>query len=151
MTKKQQREFVYNKYNGMCAYCGEQLQKSWHVDEIEPCMRTFKYRRDEKGRIMTNAKGNDLKDVVIQYPERIHIDNQNPACASCNIQKHSQSLEAFRQQIKNFVNSLNLYSTQYKFAKRYNLVKETDIEVKFFFENFELTSPTKQPISNEHN
>jgi hypothetical protein len=60
----------------------------------------------------------------------------NPACASCNIQKNSYSLEQFRTNIKQFVNSLNEYSTQYKFAKRYGLVSENNIDVKFYFETF---------------
>jgi len=62
------------------------------------------------------------------------LENLNPACPSCNIQKKSYSLEQFRENIKKFVGSLNKYSTQYKFAKKYGLIEETEIEVKFYFE-----------------
>jgi hypothetical protein len=48
--------------------------------------------------------------------------------------KHSYSLEYFRETIKKFVNSLNLYNNQYKFAKKYGLVQETEKEVIFYFE-----------------
>jgi len=44
------------------------------------------------------------------------------------------TLEQFRESIKNFVTNLNKYNNQYKFAKKYGLVSENDIEVKFYFE-----------------
>ena len=62
------------------------------------------------------------------------LENYNPSCPSCNIQKNSYTLEQFRDNIKKFVNSLNQYNTQYKFAKRYGLVKETEVDVAFYFE-----------------
>ena len=34
MTKKE-RELIFNKYNGKCAYCGCELKKGWHIDHIE--------------------------------------------------------------------------------------------------------------------
>jgi hypothetical protein len=132
--KKEERQKIFDKYGGRCAYCGCELQKGWHVDEIDPVVRGFKYRQDENGKRIRGDNGEHLKDAFMKYPERVHIDNQNPACASCNIQKHSQSLEGFRQGISGFVNSLNQYHSIYRFAKRYGLVVETGIEVKFYFE-----------------
>jgi len=111
MTK---REKVYNKFNGKCAYCGCDLQKGWHIDHIEP--------------MISDLRGGYAK------PENDNFSNLNPSCASCNVQKNSHTLEQFRRNIKQFVASLNQYSTQYKFAKRYGLVSENDIEVKFYFE-----------------
>lgn len=124
---KKDREFIFNKYGGRCAYCGDPLQKGWHVDEVEPIRRNHVWNR-EKSRWEQN------KEHPCVHPERLHIDNQNPACPSCNINKHSESLEDFRAAIKKYVQSLNLYSTQYKIAKRYGLVQETGVEVKFYFE-----------------
>ncbi len=123
MTKKE-RQIVFDKYNGKCAYCGCELQKGWHVDHIEPIVRNWWNGTCEK-------------------PENETLENYNPSCASCNIQKNSHSLEQFRENIKQFVNSLNLYSTQYKFAKKYGLVKETEIEVKFYFETLTQQLDTK--------
>lgn len=114
MNKK--RKLIYDKYKGKCAYCGCELPKLWHIDHIEPVVRDW---------INKECKNPHLKD---------NIENQNPSCAPCNIQKNSYSLEQFRENIKKFVNSLNQYSTQYKFAKKYGLLKETDIEVVFYFE-----------------
>ena len=114
MTKKE-RELIFNKYNGKCAYCGCELKKGWHIDHIEPIVRNWLNGTCEK-------------------PENENLENYNPSCPSCNIQKNSYTLEQFRKNIKQFVRSLNQYSTQYKFAKKYGLISETDIEVKFYFE-----------------
>ena len=112
---KKTRDLVKSKYNNKCAYCGCELQKGWHIDHIEPIVRNWKNGTCEK-------------------PENENLENYNPSCASCNIQKNSYTLEQFRENIKQFVNSLNQYSTQYKFAKKYGLVKEIEIEVKFYSE-----------------
>lgn len=115
MTKKEERLFVFTKYSGRCAYCGDELPKIWHIDHIEPIVRN----------IDGSCANPHLKN---------NIDNYNPSCVACNIQKSSFTLEQFRSNIKQFVNSLNEYSTQYKFAKRYGLITETKTDVKFHFE-----------------
>ena len=112
---KKERELIFNKYNGKCAYCGCELKKGFHVDHIEPIVRNWLNGTCEK-------------------PENENLENYNPSCPSCNIQKNSYNLEQFRENIKQFVNSLNKYSTQYKFAKKYGLISENEIEVKFYFE-----------------
>lgn len=123
--KKTDRELIFNKYDGKCAYCGCELIKGWHADHIEPIVRDFIYNKN-KQRFKTNG--------ICRNPENDNLQNYNPSCPSCNIQKNSYTLEQFRENIKQFVNSLNQYSTQYKFAKKYGLVSENDIEVKFHFE-----------------
>lgn len=123
--KQKDRQILFNKYGGKCAYCGDELKKGWHADHIEPIVRNFKYDK-EKGRFKT--------DGTCRKPENENIENYNPSCASCNIQKNSFSIEEFRHNIKKFVESLNKNSTQYKFAKRYGLIKETEAEVQFYFE-----------------
>lgn len=112
MTK---RERIAAKTNNRCGYCGDPLQKGWHLDHIEPVLRQ--------------------KDGTMERPENNTESNLMAACPSCNRQKNRCTLEDFRHNIKQFVNSLNRYSTQYKFAKRYGLVHETGLEkVKFYFE-----------------
>ncbi len=126
MSKKL-RDFLFNKYNGRCAYCGDILEKGWHIDEIEPVRRNRIYDRVKKKFVIN-------KDNPMQHPERLTIENQNPSCPSCNINKHSLSLEEFRLLIKGFMKHLNEKSTQYKIAKRYGLVQENEIDVVFYFE-----------------
>lgn len=133
--KKSEREIVFNKFGGKCAYCGYNLKKGWHVDEIEPVRRHWQYSKDENGnRILDRGKGDYLKVNTCMHPERFHIDNQNPSCASCNINKHSDSLEDFRKNIAAYMKHLNGVNTQYKIAKRYGLIEETEKPVVFYFE-----------------
>lgn len=113
--KKAEREIVRMKFGGKCAYCGCELTKSFHVDHIEPIVRNW-------------------WNGTCNKPQNENEANYNPSCASCNTMKSSHSLDEFRRIIGQFTNSLNLYSTQYKFAKRYGLVQETEKEVVFYFE-----------------
>ncbi len=124
MASKKDREIIFKKFDGKCAYCGCELQKGWHVDELLPCRRNFKY--DEIRHYVW--------DGTYEHPERLHIDNQMPSCPSCNINKHSDTIEEFRHLIENFINSLNRDSTQYKIAKRYGLISENPRPVVFYFE-----------------
>lgn len=114
MNKK--RKAIWNKSNGKCWYCGCDLpEKGWHADHFEPVVR-------------------NLSSGEYEYPERDNPDNLVPSCASCNRVKSSMPLESFRAIIQGFVNSLNRDSTQYKFAKRYGLIEEKPIKIKFWFE-----------------
>lgn len=126
--KKGDRQKIFDKYGGRCAYCGCELVKGWHVDEIQPIRRNWEY--------MPDANGYNTRKVYTDclHPERLHIDNQNPACASCNINKHSEFLEQFRLNIASYMKHLNEISTQYKIAKRYGLIQETNKPVQFYFE-----------------
>lgn len=153
--KKKDREIIFNKYGGRCAYCGEELQKGWHVDEIEPVRRNRKWvqahwrdKITKEKYIPTLLAGLSEQQISEKFewfpggwkadgamhPERFNIDNQNPACASCNINKHSGTLEEFRKLIAGFMKHLNEINTQYKIAKRYGLVKEDIKPVVFYFE-----------------
>ena len=134
MTRKERREIIYNKFGGSCAYCGVDLKPGWHVDELLPVRRNMKWNSDKRRYI---------HDGTYEHPERLHIDNQMPSCPSCNINKHSMSLDDFRSLIKGFVVSLNRDSTQYKVAKRYGLIFECDAEVEFYFEKYNRLTKTK--------
>lgn len=153
--KKKDREIVFNKFGGKCAYCGIKLEKGWHVDEILPIRRKYEYldsywqHKETKERIrsrnnlpeteLSNYKfvNSKLAQIGCMYPERLNIDNQMPSCASCNINKHSMSLEEFRKLIQGFMKHLNELNTQYKIAKRYGLVKENIKPVVFYFETLQ--------------
>lgn len=156
MTKAD-RDKVFNKYSGHCAYCGCELQKGWHVDHIQAVVRKFKavyqhWKHVDTGEILEQNDGLRLlrnmpdrdkweyikrKEVPdgFTYPENDTPENSNPACHSCNITKATLGIEGFRQYVQNTVESLNKNKyAAYKFAKRYGLIQETGIEVKFYFE-----------------
>jgi len=123
--KVEDREIIRMKFNNKCAYCGCELQKGWHVDELYPVIRNYKWNKD---------KTRYIHDGTYMNPKNLNIDNQMPSCPSCNINKHSMTLEDFRHLIENFIISLNRDSTQYKIAKRYGLIKEEIKPVVFYFE-----------------
>ena len=151
------REQVHGKYDGKCAYCGDPLVKGWHVDHIKPIQRMRKYEdahyrhkvtkekmNTAEAYKMFNAKADNRNEwehragkwvyAGCLNPENDCIENYTPACASCNINKHGMDIEEFRKAIETFVASLNNYSVQYKIAKRFGLVKETQQPVTFYFE-----------------
>jgi 5-methylcytosine-specific restriction endonuclease McrA len=147
------RQKIFEKYNGHCAYCGCELVKGWHIDELLPCVRNYKTVNGYWKHIVTGERFDNLKEIPrgtssalytrikthtvtdgCKYPERLTFENQMPACASCNINKHSLSLEEFRSLIQGFMKHLNEHSTQYKIAKRYGLVTEDIKPIIFYFE-----------------
>lgn len=112
--KKSDRDLILAKTNGVCFYCGDKLSGRWHADHFHPIRRN--------------------SDKTMEHPERDRIENMVPSCASCNKLKSSLSVECLRGYIEGFVGSLNKYTNQYKFAKRYGQVKETVNPVRFWFE-----------------
>lgn len=125
MTKKEERNKIFKKYNGKCAYCGCDLPNKWHIDHINPVIRDL---------IHIPGKGYITGKEMLK-PELDILENKNPACPSCNIMKHSSDIEGFRFMILGFVKSLNKYSNQYKFAKKFGLINENEQKVTFYFES----------------
>lgn len=137
--------------------CGCELVKGWHVDHKEPVERKFKrvdggwffkgtHNRVPNAHKLTEEeidfkfmeyRGERMAADGFHKPQNDVIENKIPACASCNINKHGYSLEQFRELILGFMKHLNEINTQYKIAKRYGLIRETNIEVKFYFEKIE--------------
>lgn len=148
---KPARKAIYDKFGGRCAYCGCELTGKWCVDHIEPIMRKHKlvggYKNKITGVFANNStpvtdtfhdeyKYQDYKRVPdgCHKPELDTVENSNPACFSCNSYKSTFSLELFREQVGQLVCRLNKYTTQYKIAKRYGLIEETNNPVVFYFE-----------------
>jgi len=108
------REKVFKKYGGHCAYCGCVVSfNKFQVDHIHP---KFKWH----------------------WPEGKNIDreeNLNPACAPCNRFKSTMNIELFRQEIFAQVNRALETSTQFQRALRYGQVVINPKPVIFYFEN----------------
>jgi hypothetical protein len=135
MTKAE-REIIFNKYEGRCAYCGCELQKGWHVDHVEPCRRLTESDHVEQPEGVYPRFKWVERCVGYANPKANHIDNYMPSCPSCNINKHGDTIEQFRMNIQGYLRSLNLRMVQYKMVKKYGLVIETDIPVIFHFEKY---------------
>jgi hypothetical protein len=124
--KKADRQKIFDKCNGRCAYCGCELPKGWHVDHLEALHRDSIYDKEKMKFVQTGT---------CQHPENDYFENYMPSCPSCNITKATLTLEKFRAYIQQTVESLNRNNyAAYKFAKRFGLIQETPKEVKFYFE-----------------
>lgn len=124
--KKHERQAVFEKYEGHCAYCGCKLDKKWHADHLKPVIRELEFDR-ENGRLKS------LFNKAHQAHNH-NLENMMPACAPCNISKSSMDLEVWRKWLEQHVQSLNLYHKIYRMAKAYGLVQETGTKVVFHFE-----------------
>lgn len=116
---KATRDIVFQKYGGKCAYCGCELQKGWNIDHIEPHWHTVNEAQAAKWGIKKGAHD---------------ISNFNPSCPRCNRWKSTFTIEQFRQEIQLQVQRLNSYSNNYRMAKDFNLIRETEAEVVFYYE-----------------
>ncbi len=118
---KKKREAIKAMYGGRCAYCGEALGDRWHVDHVAPVVR----------HLTTGHTGDPIKQL---YPERHCEENFKPACAPCNINKRSMSLEEWRKWLEQLNDTLLRYATNYRHALRFGLVEERRQPVVFYFE-----------------
>lgn len=120
MTKKINREEVYNKCEGHCGYCGKEITiKQMQVDHIKPLYRNDKVTTLE---VWGVERGSD------------NFDNLMPSCARCNRWKSTFSLEMFRKEIERQIERLNKYNNNYRMAKDFGLIQETIIPIVFYFE-----------------
>lgn len=119
---KEQRQIVYDKCKGHCAYCGCALDyKDMQVDHVVPIRKN----------------GEDT------------IGNMLPACRSCNHYKSTLTVEQFRQMVEKMPETLMRDSVTYKNAVRFGLVKPTPHKVMFFFEGLrdKVVYKTKYPVT----
>lgn len=104
--KKEIRIKVYKKFQGKCAYCGENISyNKMQVDHIYP-----KYLGGK----------NELK-------------NYNPSCRQCNFYKSTFTIEGFRNQIKTMTERIKKPFIV-RLAMKYNLISFKDFDGKFYFE-----------------
>ena len=114
------REEVYNKCSGHCAYCGTEITiKQMQVDHIKPLYRNDKVTTLE---VWGVERGTD------------DIDNLNPSCTRCNKWKSTYSLEMFRTIVENSIERLERDTPNFRLARDYGLLTITKNKVIFYFE-----------------
>ena len=129
---KDLRERVWNKYDKHCAYCGKILEyKNMQVDHVIP--RYHKWTNEYL------AKINRARKFFGTYQEPIirgsnAFENLVPSCRRCNYVKETMTIEKFREIISNKIDTINKFSSAYRMAKDYGLVKETNNKIVFYFE-----------------
>ena len=121
---KQQRIDLQAKFDGLCAYCGSVLGKSFHADHLDPVLRQTKWVSG-RGYVPTGG---------LDYPERDALDNLMPACASCNIDKSSLTLEQWRTKLSHGPTVLSRNNPTYRHSLRFNLIRVTGEKIVFYFE-----------------
>jgi 5-methylcytosine-specific restriction endonuclease McrA len=106
-----ERQLVYDKCKGHCAYCGCEITiKQMQVDHVYPF----------------NLGGDD------------DIGNMLPACRPCNKYKHTLTLEKFRDAISKWNEILNNNNATYRNAVRFGQITPTPKQVVFYFETMEI-------------
>lgn len=114
------RDIVFKKYNGRCAYCGCELNKSnFNVDHIMPRMRGFS------------------NDELVKYGRergKDHLQNYNPCCSSCNSSKSNYTLEKWRSEISKKFDRIKRDCSSYNLLFRMGFITEHSGDIKFYFE-----------------
>ena len=134
----EQKTELKNKYGGRCSYCATQLGERWQKDHFLPVERETRYKRDDEGLVLRDAKRKPLTYTIMLKPENDNYANLMPACHKCNNDKSSMDIESWRVMIKHRITTINKdpkYAS-YQKAKRFGLVAETDIEVVFWYEMY---------------
>lgn len=107
---KAERQQVYDKCGGHCAYCGCELEyKDMQVEHIKAISRC----------------GDD------------ELHNMLPACRSCNHYKSTLDLEEFRKYLAGIAHRLMRDNVTFRVATRFGIVKHIKDDVTFYFETIE--------------
>jgi hypothetical protein len=108
---KEERQEVYRKCDGHCAYCGISIKyKDMQVDHVNPL----------------GIGGAD------------NVENMLPACRSCNHYKATLDMEGFRKYLSEIHKRLMRDSIPYQVAERFGIVEHKTDKVKFYFETLEM-------------
>lgn len=112
MKKKNERNIIYQKYNGHCAYCGKEITiKEMQVDHYYPKRMSFKGVED--------------------------ISNKMPSCRRCNHYKRAEQPEGFRTLLITLHERLmKIYI--FKVAVDFGIVKIQPFDGKFYYEKQKL-------------
>lgn len=121
---KKQKAALREKFGGRCAYCGEVLTKM-HADHLKPITR-----------VTTDPWGKPLpaSECKVMNPDRNVVSNMMPACAPCNLHKHSYSLEGWRDLIARSAEIVAREKSTFKAGVRFGLIVVKQKPVVFHFE-----------------
>jgi len=112
---KAERQAVYLKCGGHCAYCGCEITiQQMQADHVIPMELYESYA----------VIGQDIDTV----------DNMLPACRSCNYYKSAMTLDRFRAAIERWPTVLHRDSVTYRNAVRFGMVVPNQKPVIFYFE-----------------
>lgn len=111
---KVQREEIYKKFDGHCAYCGRMIDyKDMQIDHVVPI---HAWNEQECG--------------------TDDMDNLFPACRSCNHYKRAHSVETFRKMISEIPTKLARDNYIFKVGCNYGLFDCKPVDVEFYYETY---------------
>jgi hypothetical protein len=110
---KYERESIRVMFGGRCAYCGNLLGNTFHVDHVTPMFR---------GRGVAEERDKS----AVKYP----------SCCRCNLWKKTFSVEQFRQEIMAQPARLLRDSAAFRLASDLGMVEVHYQKPVFYFENF---------------
>ena len=108
---KKERIEIALKTNNRCCYHGGLLEKGFHIAHLVPFIQ--------------------LKAQGIQDND---FDNYMASCPQCNRFERGGGLEFFRESLMEQTKTAMRDSVNYRFALKYNQIKETPKPIKFYFE-----------------
>lgn len=116
---KPNRQSVYDKFDGRCAYCGDPIEfKAMQVDHL-----IAQWRLTDKQQSVTY--------------DQVHChENHMPSCRSCNKYKDGRSLEYFREGLEDQINILRRDRPTFRLAERFGLIECKPKPIVFYFEIF---------------
>ena len=133
---KVERQSLFNKFGGKCAYCGCDLPARWHADHLKPIERKLTHQNG----------GGFVQTGEAWRPENHAIENMMPACPPCNISKATLDLDGWRKWLEGHVRSLNAHNTPYRLAKAYGFVKNGESETA---QTAPIAKPEEKPAERE--
>jgi len=111
------RQAVYKKYKGHCAYCGEKITyKQMQIDHIRS---KHSYHFGKKSEIPTYSMDD--------------IRNLNPSCRMCNYYKHAGGIEYLRKELK-LIKTRFLKIFIVRLAIKYGMLEVKEWDGLFYFE-----------------
>ena len=114
---KTNRQVVYEKYNGHCAYCGDEI-------EIEKMHDEHKFPKHlSKNHNMEPGQDNN------------RIENRMPSCRACNWHKGGMQIEEWRSELQRQVSMLKK-NAQFKRALRFKQIRIEEKPIVFYYEFF---------------
>lgn len=118
--KKADRQKVFDKFNGKCAYCGcDLVLDNFQVDHIWPKARYHKFIHQRYG----NHEPHEFEE----------IGNLNPSCRECNYEKRSKGIELFRRDMSRKLIQLKRVFN-FRIALKYGQIQITESPIKFYYE-----------------
>jgi len=117
---KIERQKVYDKCSGHCAYCGIEITfKQMQVDHIEPHWHTLTEDQAVRAKIVKGSHD---------------LDNLNPSCARCNKWKSTYSVEHFRKVVETSLDRLERDTPNFRLARDFGLIEVKPKNVVFYYE-----------------